>query len=543
LFDEKAQPLSMHDALKLLQKYREQLRVAMCFGSLIETCKIENCKFEYNSNQKVMTPMEEKELADKNMKFEKLGKKIIIPEEMSYEEAIKWLHRKKEEEETEVSVSEPLQGYPFDGALAFSKAMADLYGWSNMVPTPGFFGPRPPAMIGLEVGFGETVQVPWGSFAIPGVEGRLETTVDVRDGLPLMVVSGTVLQKHKREVKKLCDRAREFLREESIYRGKAIRVSFPEDPNYFDVREAPKFLDVSQTKPSELIFPDDTQHLVEASLFTPVEHTEQCRAADIPLKRGVLLEGPFGTGKTLTAYVMAKKCQDNGWTFIYLDKLADLPTAVRFAQKYEPALIFAEDIDRAVGSDRNDAANDILNTIDGIDAKNRELIVVLTTNNVEKIHPAMLRPGRLDAVIPVRPPDQAAAVRLLRLYGRGLIDGSQSLAAAGKKLEGQIPAVIREVVERSKLTAINRLGSSETKLSLSGVDLEKAADGMLAHLKLIAARPEDLRCDGEKAADRLGEHLGKAVERALTPGSHSNGSNGKRASTKPGESATPHTTL
>ena len=468
----------------------------------------------------------EKALADKNMEFEKLGKKIVIPEGMTFADAIKWLHRKKEEEETEVAVNEPLYGYPFDGALAFSKAMAEIYGWTNMVPTPGFFGPRPPVMIGIEIGHGETVQVPWGSFTIPGIEGRLETQVDVRDGLPIMAIGGAGLQKHKREIKILCDRAREILRDESIYRGKATRIKFPEDPNHFDVREAPKFLDLSQVKPDELVFPNETQALVTASLFTPVEHTESCRGARIPLKRGVLLEGPFGTGKTLTAYVMAKKCEDNGWTFIYLEELKDLPLAVRFAKKYEPALIFAEDIDRAVGSDRDDQTNAILNTIDGIDSKDRELIVVLTTNNVDTIHQAMMRPGRLDAVIPVRAPDAQAAERLLRLYGRHLISATENLEGAAYALDGQIPAVIREVVERSKLTAIARQ-QGQGDLHLTSKDLETAAKGMLAHLKLIEPRPVDERSEREKAADRLGEHVTTAITEGVGKALGTSNGNGK----------------
>jgi transitional endoplasmic reticulum ATPase len=198
-----------------------------------------------------------------------------------------------------------------------------------------------------------------------------------------------------------------------------------------------------------------------------------------------------------------------------LDDLKDLPKAVRFAQAYEPAVIFAEDIDRAVGEDRNAKANDILNTIDGIDSKDRELVVVLTTNNVDKIHPAMLRPGRLDAVVPVRPPDSMAVQKLIRLYGRGLIGAGESLHNAGDILQGQIPAVIREVVERSKLSAIARLDGKTALLQLTGPDLEVAARGMLSHLELIKPKLEDKRSNAEKAAELLGKTIGTTLATAV----------------------------
>jgi SpoVK/Ycf46/Vps4 family AAA+-type ATPase len=76
------------------------------------------------------------------------------------------------------------------------------------------------------------------------------------------------------------------------------------------------------------------------------------QAHKVPLKRGVLLEGPYGTGKTLTAFVTAKKCVENGWTFIMLDRVAALKEALTFARMYAPAVVFAEDIDRSVEGER-----------------------------------------------------------------------------------------------------------------------------------------------------------------------------------------------
>ncbi len=438
----------------------------------------------------------------------KKGRVMVLPEGMDFDKAIDWLQRRKKEEEQSVSVREVVDAYPFDGAHAFYQAMIERYGWVQSVDTvtKGFFGEsrKPPTMIGVEVDYGTTVQVPWGRFEIPNVIGFLDSGVAMgEDGFPQFCLTGTVQQKYKAEILELADAARKYVREHSIYRGKAVRVSFPRDSDdelQIGPADSPKFMDVSGVRAEELVFPDATQSLIDSALFAPIEHTAACRTHKIPLKRGVLLEGPYGTGKTLTAYVTAKRCVDNAWTFIYLDDLDELHTALRFAKKYSPAVIFAEDLDELIGEDRDEGTNQVLNTIDGVDSKDAEVIVVLTTNHVENIHPAMLRPGRLDAVVPVRPPDEAAVGRLVELYARGLLAKDEDLREVSRTLAGQIPAVIREVIERSKLSAIRRGG----KLALKSSDLLTAAQGMLAHLELIRPKAPDTRSDIEKAAGILG---------------------------------------
>ncbi len=176
--------------------------------------------------------------------------------------------------------------------------------------------------------------------------------------------------------------------------------------------------------------------------------------ARIPLKRGILLEGPYGCGKTMSANVTSKICIENGWTFILLDDVGALKDALLFAQRYAPAVVFSEDIDRVI-EQRDDRGNDLLNTIDGILAKDSQVITVLTTNFVEKLDKAMLRPGRLDAVISLRAPDADSVQRLVNIYARGLLADGENLIAVGEALAGNIPATIREVVERSKLAMMS----------------------------------------------------------------------------------------
>jgi transitional endoplasmic reticulum ATPase len=446
----------------------------------------------------------------KGTTIEQKGNQIIVPKGMAFAEAREWLRRREAEEDNQIAIDEVIDCFPTEGANAFARAMDTKFGFFQQVATPGFFGPTPPVLISIDTGVEETTSVPWGRITIPGVDGYLETGIVLRDNRLQFRIGGQVKQKSKGLVDELASLTRTVLREQSIYKGHAIRVSFPDSPEEFNPRDCPKFMDVKNVRPEELIFPLETKRLVDTAVLTPIKRTAACRAHKIPLKRGVLLEGPYGVGKTLTANVVAKTCEDNGWTFIYLDDVQQLEEAMRFARRYEPAVIFAEDIDQATSGDRDDDMNAILNTLDGVDTKTMEVMVILTTNHVDEINQAMLRPGRLDTVISVKAPDAEAVQRLVTLYSRGQLAPETDLKVVGRKLAGQIPAVIREVVERSKLGAIGR-SDGDVVSQLTASDLETAADGMLHHLALLNRKNEEV----DEAVDNFARLVGGMVNGKL----------------------------
>lgn len=438
------------------------------------------------------------------------GKAITLPGDpakMPLREAIKVLKRKADDEEQETTLTEVIDAYPMDGAVAFHKAMKAIYGWSSPVPIPTFFGPKPPEMRSIKIGPADddVIQVPWGRFVLPNVEGWVHTDSEYDGTKWVFQIVAQVRKKDAYIIRELADKARAILKSESIYRGKAIRLRTDSDGD-MNINLDPEFLATNYVNPGELVLNPGEGEQIETSIWTPIRHTEACRAAQIPLKRGVLLEGPFGCGKTMTASHTAKICVDNGWTFILLDNVKGLTDALLFAQRYAPAVVFAEDAERVAG-DREERGNDLLNTIDGILSKNAQVITVLTTNYVEKLHPAMLRPGRLDAVISVRAPEAEAVKRLIHIYGRGLIAENADLDDLGAELAGNIPATIREVVERSKLAMISRGGTA-----VSSHDLMVAARGMKDHLDLLKPRPVELTPE-----ENLGKYLAEVVRAASNP--------------------------
>ncbi len=440
------------------------------------------------------------------------GHQIILPAKpvpMAEATAIKVLQDKIKMQQETVEIHETVECYPIEGAYILMKVLRAKYGWAKPIkskPENPFEEPKPPTMVNFDISATESVQVIWGTFEIPGLDARLETSATKKNGRFVFCLTGECKLKDKQEIAIIAAAVRTYVKKHSVYKGQAIRITTADGKIKY--MSPPTFMDLSKVDENELVFSDQVQTEIQTSLFTPVEKTALCEKYNVPLKRGVLLEGPYGVGKTLTALVQAKKCVENGWTYIYLDRVDALKDAMLFARAYSPAVIFAEDIDRVL-KDRDVSVDDILNHIDGIDSKSQQLMVVLTTNFVERIDKAMLRPGRLDAVITVSPPDARAAEKLMRIYSRGLIADDEDLTFAGKELANQIPAVIREVVERSKLYAMGQINGDED-LKLTGKSLTQAARGMKNHIALIQEKKET-----ETEAEKLHSSMSCMVKSAF----------------------------
>jgi transitional endoplasmic reticulum ATPase len=435
-------------------------------------------------------------------------KMISLPDGMGYDEAIRWLERQRDLEQREVDINRVVDAHPFDAAYCLGMAITDMFGFGDMRnPTMMeriFQGKAPPRIMSIPSDSkGTTVPVMWGDIQFPGINGYITTAIAVVRGRFCLRITGSIQRKFERIVAELIDLTEQYLETRSLYKGKALRVTFEDPENVTAIEDlAPEFMDLTNVTEDSIIFSKQTGDEIATNLFTPIKHTDKCRAAGIPIKRGVLLCGKYGTGKTLTANVTGALCEEHEWTFIYAKSVSQLDSALEFAKRYQPAVVFAEDLDEVVTKGRDAQVNAMLNTIDGIDNKTSDVMVVLTTNHVERINPAMLRPSRLDAVIVVEPPDQEAAVRLMRRYAKGRIAEDEDLTEAGRFLAGHIPAIIQEVVERSKLGAIYR-----GNRMVSGPDLLQAAATMRNQIELIKPEATDERSDIEKAAGVLAQAL------------------------------------
>jgi transitional endoplasmic reticulum ATPase len=446
--------------------------------------------------------LSEEEIAEQLSELEVIrhGKKLVVPEEIEYSTAIRALQLKIEEESQVISVDYNLECEVAEGMVAFLRVLEREYGFvTNTGIDMGWFGTKPPEFLSIETSPGKKESIPVGRLRFPGIDGWLTPTYQKSKGRVVFRIVGEIKGMHRRKADELAALVKEECHRNSIYKGHAIMTSFPIIEECDGLEDTfPKFANLANVAQDEVIFAQDIDEQITVSLYMPIMRTQGCRDHGIPLKRGILLEGPYGVGKTLTAAATATLCKQHDWTFIYLKDVTRLAQAYSFAERYQPAVIFAEDVDQILKNKerRDQEINNVLNALDGIDSRGMEVITVLTTNHLEKITKAMLRPGRLDTVVSVRPPDKDASIRLVRLYAGGLLAESANLDSAGELLAGEIPALIREVVERSKLAALRRDG----ELKLHGEDIEVIARSMKSHMNLLKEQQPDNRSDREKAA-------------------------------------------
>ncbi len=421
---------------------------------------------------------------------------LMLPKNMTTMQAIKLLKERHAFLQSEVTINRTYDAFPWDGAIALAETLKKRFGWVPSRRKQSLFGSNPPATINVDVALGKTRQVPWGRVGLPGLsdEEFLETNVAYEDGRACFQVYGTVLRKNEDFVNGILQDVADEIAANSIYKGQALSIRFRDDDGDSLDIPAVKFIP-TDIPPESLILARTVEDAVETNLLTPIRRADDCMANGIAVKRGILLGGAYGTGKTMAAAVAAHEAVHNGVTYLYVPRADELREAIQFSRRYaDPAcVVFCEDIDRVMNGERSVRMDDLLNVIDGIDGKNSNIIVVLTTNFLENINPAMLRPGRLDSVIEVTAPDAEAVQRLLRHYGGEAIAEDTDLAAVGEQLDGMIPAVIAEVVKRAKLAELRRLPIGDKVTHISEAALMEAAITMTRQLELLnpkEAEPE-----------------------------------------------------
>ncbi len=146
---------------------------------------------------------------------------------------------------------------------------------------------------------------------------------------------------------------------------------------------------------------------------------ERFRKLGASVPKGIILHGPPGTGKTLLAKAVAN---ESGAAFFgqsaasFVEMFAGLGAArirrlFAEARKQAPAIVFIDEID-AVGarrgsdnnSEREQTLNQLLVEMDGFSSAG-DVVVIAASNLLEKLDPALMRPGRFDRQVFVSPPD------------------------------------------------------------------------------------------------------------------------------------------
>jgi len=366
--------------------------------------------------------------------------RIEVPEGIDFRTAERYCSAAADAEETRETYNRTMDTLPWSGAVALGIVMTTHYSATHdegqMIMCDGVLGPE---------------EVWWGEWTVFGI-GAVACGGEMDDGVFKFSCSVTCRAKHKDRALRILDRVEKECAKRHLYAGVAVLLQ-PDDDGDLMVSNPPKVVPIDDVQESDIILPEAMQTALSAEVFLPINERVLVKAAGLPSRRGILLAGRPGTGKTLTAKAAANYAIKAGYAVFYLPDSRGLEVALRVAASYGPALLVCEDIDRQVGGKRNASVDRLLNALDGLDSS-AEVVFMATTNDPESLPPAFLRPGRLDSVMMFDTPDAEAAERHIRHnLGKHLAKGEDLTEAAGV-CAGLLPASIKEVCTRSVLHAL-----------------------------------------------------------------------------------------
>ena len=340
-------------------------------------------------------------------------------------------------------------------------------------------------MVTIDVGVGETEQVPQGWIELTQFEGgriHLGSTSHAEFGA-VFQVHVDVKKKFEGNIAGLFKLIQQYLETDSIYRGKAITAS-----------ENPEFVDVSNIDPEDVIYTHEVMRKLKTYVWANIWYPDQLRAIGELVKRLTIVHGDYGVGKTLVAYLTAYYCMlvyaTHPITFIIVRPGQDnWVYAMQMAKLYGRSIIFIEDIDTIIDTTSPKQISMVLDQLDGLRAKGSDVSMIFTTNHIDKIHKGVLRPGRTDGEIEIGGMDEDGVVRFARrMIGDALtpdLDGP----AFFKACEGYTPAYVREVFSRAKRTSlVNHEG--ELGHVIETQDLIDAANDLRPQLERMNDAPE-----------------------------------------------------
>lgn len=235
---------------------------------------------------------------------------------------------------------------------------------------------------------------------------------------------------------------------------------------------------------------------IKEAVELPLTNPELYEEVGIRPPKGVILYGEPGTGKTLLAKAVANQTSATFLRVVgselikkYLGEGPKLVREIfRIAEELAPSIVFMDEID-AIGTKRYDTSSggekevqrtmlELLNQLDGFDSKS-DVKVIMATNKIESLDPALIRPGRIDRKIEFPLPDEKTKRRIFQIHtGKMSLAEDVNLEEFVMSKDDLSGADIKAICTESGLIALR-----ERRMKVAMADFRKAKDKVLYRKK------------------------------------------------------------
>ena len=393
-------------------------------------------------------------------------------------------------------ISAPGRTHQVVGVMMQSPDMglADLVSGQNMYGMPS---PQPTSVsrVNLPCGPGQMQACAQSAVYLVSEENGRRTVLFARLASPQHGIGHTSVEIASTDPaagEEISAQLRELATQLNCYRGQVLSLgqdAFGYSEGMFTFHERP-----TMTR-EQLVLEDGILEAIERQVVGVSRHRDALLRAGQHLKRGVLLFGPPGVGKTHTIRYLSSTLPETTVLMVSGEALGLIGLACSVARALQPSLVVVEDVDliaedRGMHPGQHPLLFELLNEMDGL-AGDAEVCFLLTTNRADLLEPALAsRPGRVDQAIEIELPDLQARRRLLELYARDLTieASSQRLEAALTRMQGVTASFLKELLRRSALLSAEE--AAEEEAIETGDDVQASP--------LVHRRPP--RCGGRGSA-------------------------------------------
>ena len=272
--------------------------------------------------------------------------------------------------------------------------------------------------------------------------------------------------------------------ERSVFRGQVISFG----PDLFGPGGGTtplNFLPRPSVGRDQVVLPEELLAEIERQVIGVARHAGRLLASGQHLKRGILLHGPPGTGKTHTVSYLLGRLPEVTVIVISGQALGRIREACSVARTLQPAMIVVEDVDliaeqRTFDPGEHPLLFQLLNEMEGLNSAT-DVTFLLTTNRADLLEPALAdRPGRVDLAAELPLPDADARRQLIRLYQGCLVLDGVDLDAVIGRTEGVTAAFLKELLRKAALLAAEADGAGDGPIRVTGSHLTTALDQLLA---------------------------------------------------------------